>query len=248
MRDELTATLGGDDAPGAAARRHARGDPAVRPPGLGQDHHRAASSPSGWPAAGAIRCWSPPTCSAPRRSSSSSRSARGSSIPVLTPEPGEIGRRARPALAQGGRERGRDVVLFDTAGRLHVDQALMAELEAARRRGRPGRDPLRRRRDDRPGRGQERRRSSPSVLPLTGRAAHQARRRRPRRRRALGRARWRTSRSASPASGEKPEDLELFLADAHGLAHPRHGRRAGPDREGPGDGRRQGGRSASPSG
>jgi signal recognition particle subunit SRP54 len=51
------------------------------------------------------------------------------SIPVLTPEPGEsvieLGRRSLRAA----RERGRDVVLVDTAGRLHVDQALMAEIQ-----------------------------------------------------------------------------------------------------------------------
>jgi signal recognition particle subunit SRP54 len=50
-------------------------------------------------------------------------------IPVLTPEPGEsvvdVGRRAQRAA----RERGRNVVLVDTAGRLHVDQALMGEIK-----------------------------------------------------------------------------------------------------------------------
>ena len=51
-------------------------------------------------------------------------------LPVLRPEPGEgvveLGRRALKVA----RERGRDVVLIDTAGRLHVDQALMAEIQA----------------------------------------------------------------------------------------------------------------------
>ncbi len=49
-------------------------------------------------------------------------------IPVLRPEPGE----SVVALAQRSlreaRERGRDVVILDTAGRLHVDQELMAEI------------------------------------------------------------------------------------------------------------------------
>jgi len=49
-------------------------------------------------------------------------------LPVLTPKPGEgvveLGRRA----VREARERGRDVVLIDTAGRLHVDQPLMAEI------------------------------------------------------------------------------------------------------------------------
>ncbi|MCB1008739.1 MAG: signal recognition particle protein [Acidobacteria bacterium] len=51
-------------------------------------------------------------------------------LPVLTPNPGEgvvdLGRRA----VREARERGRDVVILDTAGRLHVDEALMAELAA----------------------------------------------------------------------------------------------------------------------
>ncbi len=50
-------------------------------------------------------------------------------LPVLTPEAGEdvvaLGRRALKAA----RESGRDVVILDTAGRLHVDEALMSELE-----------------------------------------------------------------------------------------------------------------------
>ncbi len=49
-------------------------------------------------------------------------------VPVLRPEAGEtvvdVGRRA----LRHARERGRDVVLIDTAGRLHVDQALMEEI------------------------------------------------------------------------------------------------------------------------
>jgi signal recognition particle subunit SRP54 len=51
-------------------------------------------------------------------------------LPVLTPEPDEgvidLGRRA----VKEARERGRDVVIVDTAGRLHVDEALMAEIQA----------------------------------------------------------------------------------------------------------------------
>ena len=55
---------------------------------------------------------------------------RGVGVPVIQPEPGE------DVLALAGRavreapERGHDVVVFDTAGRLHVDEALMDELAA----------------------------------------------------------------------------------------------------------------------
>jgi signal recognition particle subunit SRP54 len=59
---------------------------------------------------------------------------RGVGAPVLTPEAGEgvldlAGRALRAA-----RERGHDVVIFDTAGRLHVDEALMAELKGVAER------------------------------------------------------------------------------------------------------------------
>ena len=54
----------------------------------------------------------------------------GVAIPVLEPEPGEdvvkLGRRSIKAA----QERGQDVVLIDTAGRLHVDERLMEEIRA----------------------------------------------------------------------------------------------------------------------
>ena len=54
----------------------------------------------------------------------------GVEVPVLTPEEGEgVVALVRRALAEAPR-RGRDVVILDTAGRLHVDEALMAELAA----------------------------------------------------------------------------------------------------------------------
>jgi signal recognition particle subunit SRP54 len=54
---------------------------------------------------------------------------KGVEVPVLEPEPGEtvidLGARALTVA----RERGHDVVLMDTAGRLHVDTALMEEIK-----------------------------------------------------------------------------------------------------------------------
>lgn len=51
-------------------------------------------------------------------------------VPVITPEEGEdVLAVARRALKQAP-EQGRDTVILDTAGRLHVDEALMAELKA----------------------------------------------------------------------------------------------------------------------
>ena len=52
----------------------------------------------------------------------------GVGVPVLEPEPGEdvlkLGKRSMKAA----QERGQDVVLIDTAGRLHVDEPLMEEI------------------------------------------------------------------------------------------------------------------------
>jgi signal recognition particle subunit SRP54 len=51
-------------------------------------------------------------------------------VPVLTPNPGEkVVDVVRRSLREA-RERGRNVVVIDSAGRLHVDEALMAELKA----------------------------------------------------------------------------------------------------------------------
>ena len=82
----------------------------------------------------AARRSSPPTCSARPRSTSSSSSARSSasrSTPRTAPTP------STPS-AQGiqkARAESRDVVILDTAGRLHVDEALMDELAAVREGG-----------------------------------------------------------------------------------------------------------------
>jgi signal recognition particle subunit SRP54 len=55
---------------------------------------------------------------------------KGVGVPVVAPEPGEkVVALAKRALSIA-RERGHDVLIVDTAGRLHVDQALMDELRA----------------------------------------------------------------------------------------------------------------------
>ena len=142
------------------------------------------------------------------------------------------------ALAQA-RDEDRDVLIVDTAGRLHIDEDLMAELARIRKRTKPhdvllvvdamtGQDAVgvaesvrrggrvRRRRDD------------------------QARRRRPRRRRALGQG---GHRQADPLRLDRREagGLRPLPPRPHGLAHPRHGRRPHPDRESRAAGRREAG-------
>jgi signal recognition particle subunit SRP54 len=50
-------------------------------------------------------------------------------VPVLTPEPGDTPLTLAPRALKAARERGFDVAIVDTAGRLHVDEGLMAEIE-----------------------------------------------------------------------------------------------------------------------
>ncbi|HLX07406.1 MAG TPA: signal recognition particle protein [Thermoanaerobaculia bacterium] len=55
---------------------------------------------------------------------------RGVEVPVLAPEPGEAVLDLAARAVTTARDRGHDVVIIDTAGRLHVDEALMQELAA----------------------------------------------------------------------------------------------------------------------
>ena len=150
----------------------------------------------------ASRCSSRPTCSGPRPSSSCTCSASSSAC-RSTPS---RARKTRSTVCQNARaarpsRSGADVVILDTAGRLHIDEELMDQLARidrprAARPGLPGR-----RRHDRPGRRQQRQ----GVQRGAGarrRDHDQARRRRPRRR---GCCRSRTSpacrsSSSAPAS------------------------------------------------
>jgi len=52
----------------------------------------------------------------------------GVGVPVLEPEPGDDLLKLGPRAMREARERGHDVVLIDTAGRLHVDEGLMEEI------------------------------------------------------------------------------------------------------------------------
>ena len=54
---------------------------------------------------------------------------KGVEVPVLEPEPGETVINLGARALNVARERGHDVVLMDTAGRLHVDTALMEEIK-----------------------------------------------------------------------------------------------------------------------
>ena len=62
---------------------------------------------------------------------------RGVGVPVVTPEAGEKVEQLAERALKVGRDRGHDVVVFDTAGRLHVDEALMAEVKRLAERLKP---------------------------------------------------------------------------------------------------------------
>jgi len=72
---------------------------------------------------------------------------------------------AQHALSYAG-QKNRDVVIYDTAGRLAIDEEMMGELEQIKARVGAGRHPPGRRRDDRPGRGEDRRRVRPAPVAL----------------------------------------------------------------------------------
>jgi signal recognition particle subunit SRP54 len=62
---------------------------------------------------------------------------RGVGVPVVTPEAGEKVEQLAERALKVARDRGHDVVVFDTAGRLHVDEALMAEVKRLAERLKP---------------------------------------------------------------------------------------------------------------
>ncbi|MCM2270046.1 MAG: signal recognition particle receptor subunit alpha, partial [Thermoanaerobaculia bacterium] len=127
VRDELTATLGGDD----AQELRVDGAPAViLLCGLQGSGKTTTAGKLAKRLAGRGRY--PLLVAADLQRAAAVEQlvqvGRRVEMPVLTPEPGEtvvaLGRRS----LKEARERGRDVVILDTAGRLHVDEALMAEI------------------------------------------------------------------------------------------------------------------------
>ena len=157
VNEELAALMGGASRDLAFAGSGPTVILMAGPPGLGQDDRlREARQAARQGRARASR--SPPaTPSAPRRSSSSSPSASRPGAKVYEQgterDPTEI---AEWALGQA-KAAGDDVLIVDTAGRLHIDEELMDELAAIRKRTKPHDVLLVARRDDRPGRGQRRR-------------------------------------------------------------------------------------------
>ena len=150
-------------------------------------------------------------------------------------------------VAQNGLKKARDLgyqwMLLDTGGRLHIDDALMAELEEVKKKIDPVETVL-------------------VVDSMTGQDAVQAAQEFNARigltglilTKLDGDARGGAALSIVEATGvpikfvgvgEKTDALEPFYPRPHGLPHPRHGRRADADREGPGELRRAAGQGHS---
>ena len=159
VHDELVELMGPTDPSIRFAEGRADDPDALRPPGLGQDDDLRQAGP----AAGVAG----PQAAARRR---------------RPPAPG--GRRAaqghRPAASDPGLQRGRTrtrsgsartawprptaraatPIILDTAGRLHIDDELMAELKQIEKKVKPAPGLFRLRRHDRPGRRRQRRQPS----------------------------------------------------------------------------------------
>ena len=135
VHEELIATLG--EPSQAQPVGVAGGDHAGGPAGQRQDHHgrQAGPHPSRRPASG--RCWWPPTRAARPPSSSSSPWASSSTCRSTS----EANSASPPDICRNAVKRAKDsaydVVILDTAGRLHIDDELMTELEQIKRKAQP---------------------------------------------------------------------------------------------------------------
>ena len=148
---------------------------------------------------------------------------------------------ARAAL-DSARKHYKDVLIVDTAGRLHIDSSHDGRDPRPARGPDPHRDPVRRGQHDRPGRGQHGQglRRCPAA---DRRDPHQDRRRRPRRRGPVHPPHHRQAHQVH-RGGREDHGPGALLPGAAGLAHPRHGRRGLPGGGGPAQGRPRGGCSA----
>ena len=155
-------------------------------------------------------------------------------LPIVAGQtPVQIATRA-PA---GGRLGGYDVVILDTAGRITLDEAMMAEAAEVRRAANPHEVLLVADALDRPGRGQSRPRVRRARRPHRHRADPR-RRRRPRRRRAVD-ARGHRQADQAHRHRRKARRARGFPSGPHRRPHPRHGRHRRAGGEGGGDDRRR---------
>ncbi len=182
------------------ARAAAGRGPARRPAGRGQDDDGGqARTLAARRASASACCSSAPTCIGRPRSCSSSGWASSSTIDVAPARADQTPIAIANAALDAARRGVYDVLIVDTAGRLHVDEEMMAEVRELARRAATDRDAVRGRQHGGPGRGQRSARLRRGVAPHR-RRADQGRRRCARRRSAVGAHRDRVSRSCSSAS------------------------------------------------
>ncbi len=110
-----------------SGRSHRADD--VRPAGLRQNDLHRQARPHAQGARPQAAAWSPPTCSAPRPSTSCTCSASSSRFPFISDRTQKDPVAVCQAAIREAKKQGADTVILDTAGRLHVDQELMGQLE-----------------------------------------------------------------------------------------------------------------------
>ena len=210
------------------------GDHAGRPAGLRQDD----AWPASWRSSSAQERQAPAAGRGRHRiarppSSQLQTLGKQIDIPVYARAARSRPRSARKPRVEHARSRtATTIVILDTAGRLHIDETLMEELEHDQG-GRPAdRDAAGRRRDDRPGGGAGRRGRSTSASAHRG-DPDQDRRRCARRRGALD-PRGHRRADQVPRHRREARRARAVPPRPAGLAHPRHGRRADADRARPG--------------
>ena len=134
VHDELTTLMGSGDSQARLREQAADGDPPRRPPGVGQDDTAAAKLALLLRKEGHSPALVAADLERPAAVEQLEQLGRELQVPVYTAgDPVE----AVTKGIQQARSQGKDVVILDTAGRLHVDEPLMAELDAVRKAAKP---------------------------------------------------------------------------------------------------------------
>ena len=225
VNEELSALMGGAANAVVVLAAPADGDPDGRPPGLGQDDRHGEARALAERRARLVGRRRGLRRAPPGRGRAARQGRRpGRRHRLRAAGPTRRRSRSPPGRWSGPPHDGKDVLIVDTAGRLHVDAALMDELKEIRKAVKPhnvllvvdamtGQDAVnvalavRRRRR------------------VRRRRDEQARRRRPRRRRAQRQA---GHRQADPVrlDGREARPVRALPPRPHGPADPRDGRRA----------------------
>ena len=218
LRQDLRGRAGrADGSGGPGARPRLRGPDlgdAGGPAGRRQDHRGGQARRLPQKRTSASPCWWPPTSTGPPPSLQLQQLGERIGVAVHAGAEGESPAAICRAAAERARNEGFNAVIYDTAGRLAIDDDLMAELEEIVGGHRAGQHAAGLRRAD----GSRRRQRRPGVqraAEARRRDPDQARRRRARRRRPRRQGTSPASRSSSWAPA-RPRQLEEFRPE--GLA------------------------------